>query len=106
MDNWTKETPGIVVRTNKNGERAYYWRASAALVREGFRPSVIRLHGTPEVMQSHALLLRAQMLEWGTRSQVSAYSGTLRSLVARYQTDPESPYRDLRHTTQLTYHKH
>jgi hypothetical protein len=106
MDDWTKETPGIVIRTNKNGERAYYWRASAALVREGFRPSVVRLHGTPEVMRSHALLLRAQMLEWGSHDQISSYIGTLKSLVARYQTDPESPYRDLRHTTQLTYHKH
>jgi hypothetical protein len=106
MDDWTKATPGIVIRTNKNGECAYYWRASAALVREGFRPSVVRLHGTPEVMQSHALLLRAQMLEWGSHDQVSPYTGTLKSLVARYQADPESPYRDLRHTTQLTYYKH
>jgi hypothetical protein len=106
MDDWTKKTPGVVIRTNKNGERVYYWRASAALVRQGFRPSVVRLHGTPELMLSHALLLRAQMLEWGSQGQVAAYTGTLRSLVARYETDEHSPYRDLRHTTQLTYHKH
>jgi hypothetical protein len=106
MDDWTKETSGIAIRTNKNGERAYYWRASAALVHQDFRPSVVRLHGTPEAMRAHALLLRAQMLEWGSHDQVSPYTGTLKSLVARYQTDPESPYRDLRHTTQLTYHKH
>ena len=36
MDDWTKKTPGVVIRTNKNGERVYYWRASAALVRQGW----------------------------------------------------------------------
>jgi hypothetical protein len=104
---WTKATPGIVARTNKNGERAFYWRAAAALVRKGFRPSAVRLHGTPEVMLANAMRLRAQMLEWASgRSQSAAYNGTLRSLVELYERHPESPYRDLRPTTQKTYTKH
>jgi hypothetical protein len=106
-DEWTKKTPGIVIRTNKSGECAFYWRASAALIRQGFRPKVVRLHGAPEVMLEHAMRLRAQMLEWGAwRGPTGAYDGTLRSLVSLYERQPESPYRDLRHTTQTTYSKH
>jgi hypothetical protein len=107
MDEWTKQTPGIVIRTNKSGERAFYWRGAASLIRQGYRPKVVRLHGSPEVMLEHCLRLRAQMLEWASgRGQSGAYDGTLKSLVAMYETHPESPYRDLRHTTQTTYSKH
>ena len=106
MDGWVKETPGIVARASLTARASTDWRANAALVRQGFRPSVVRLHGTPEVMLARALQLRAQMLEWEAHGQVAAYTGTIKSLVTRYQTDTESPFRDLRHTTQTTYTKH
>src|SRR5262245_25252214 len=104
---WIKQAKGVVFRTNKNGERAFYWRATPALVRQGFRPATVRLYGEPEVMLSNALRLRAQMLEWSTdRPQSGAYDGSLRSLVELYERHPESPYRDLRPITQLSYSKH
>ncbi|MFG1357366.1 hypothetical protein [Xanthobacter pseudotagetidis] len=50
--------------------------------------------------------LQGQMLEWSSGHRApdrALYDGTVRSLVRRYQLDPESPYHDLRPRSRAFY---
>jgi hypothetical protein len=50
-------------------------------------------------------VLQAEMLDWsaGRQSGYRPFDGSVRSLVYCYESDPDSPYYDLRPTTQKTY---
>ncbi len=58
-----------------------------------------------QIISSECRLLQDEMLNWA-RGGVAAdprsrYDGTLASLIEIYQTDPDSPFREMRHQTQL-----
>lgn len=105
--------PGLKWRARADGQRTPYWVARADIVRKGYRPKTVRLiydHDDPKaaaLLEHRCRVLQAEMLEWSTgrKGQVQ-FDGTLRSLVTRYETDPDSPYRDLQPSTQQTYSKH
>jgi hypothetical protein len=106
----TEKAPGLVWRKRRNGSLAAYWTARRDLVKAGYRPKTVRLHyapGDPELL-SRCHVLQAEMLAWATsggHGTPSPYDGTFNSLVRLFETDPDSPYRDLRPATQRTYSK-
>jgi hypothetical protein len=61
-----------------------------------------------EALASRCHRLQAEMLAWAHRGDArpgSIYDGKLATLVHIYETDEESPYRELHPTTQKTYSK-
>lgn len=105
----TTDTPGLKWR---RGHTAAYWVARADLVKKGFKPSTVRIHFDPadpihmDQIAARCRDLQSQMLEWSSgqrNAPRNVYDGTLRSLVRRYQTDEESPYRELRPRSQSFY---
>lgn len=108
------EVPGLQWRTRKTGERVPYWYARPDLVKLGYRPKSVRLHydvSNPHGMAalaSRCSHLQSQMLAWAHRGPTrpeSIYDGKLSTLVRIYETDEESPYRELQQVTQKTYSK-
>lgn len=106
--------PGIQWRKRKNGERCPYWFARPDLIKRGYRPKSVRLHYVPgdpmsiAAMASRCHRLQAEMLDWahrGARRPETIYDGRLATLVRMYETDEESPYRELRPVTQKNYSK-
>jgi len=98
----TTDAPGLKWRREHT---AAYWVARADLVKKGFKPSTVRIHFDPadQMHMQHIAArcrdLQGQMLEWSgeqRKAPRNVYDGTLRSLVRLYQTDPESPYHELR----------
>ncbi len=87
-----------------------YWVARADIRKAGFQPETVRLHYDGQSPADRFLIaatckrLQAEMLEWasGRRSTVRPFDGTIASLVRLYQTDPASPYRELKWNTQRT----
>jgi hypothetical protein len=85
----------------------FYWCAKAP----GFEPRTVRLHypDTPEGhvdMQARCRVLQASMLEWAAghpQGRPLAPAGTVAWIVDRYQTDEDSPYRDVRPSTRKSY---
>lgn len=75
-------------------------------------PRTVRLHGdlnsTADLnrMAERCAVLWQEMQQWlagGGRDQRPIYDGTLRSLIKCYQTDKESPYRNIGRNTQRIY---
>lgn len=105
------DTPGLSWRPRKGGLAAY-WIARPLSVKQGFLPAIVRIHFDPAdpLHMSHIAArcrdLQGQMLTWSAENRFpdhDVYDGTLRSLIRRYQTDAESPYRELRPRTQGFY---
>lgn len=105
------EAPGLKWRARKDGKAAY-WVARPDLVKKGFRPSTVRIHFDPtdQIHMQHIAArcrdLQGQMLTWSGESRFpsrNVYDGSLRSLIRCYQTDEDSPYRDLRPRSQDFY---
>lgn len=108
------EAPGLQWRKRKTGERIPYWYARPDLIKRGYRPRSVRLHfnvNDPlelEAMASRCCRLQDEMLQWSRRGHAAPspiYDGKLATLIGIYETDEESPYRDLHQTTQKTYSK-
>lgn len=71
---------------------------------------MVRLHYGPDdpMLVARCFALQAEMLGWAaTRGEgrPATYDGTFISLVRIYETDPDSPYFELKATTQVTYSK-
>ncbi|AWN39693.1 integrase [Methylobacterium durans] len=102
------KAPGCKVRKNPGGTIRLGWFATHQAVQAGFRPSVVRLPYSPDnpehrkLIEATCLRLQAEMLAFlanGRREQ-PRFDGTVLSLSRRYQTDPASPFRRLKHNSQ------
>lgn len=104
--------PGLKWRGRK-GQRAAYWIARPDYVRRGFTPRTLRIIYDPTDpnhmahIAARCAVMQAEMLRWSEDNPAprSIFDGTLASLVRLYESDPDSPYRDLRPVTQVTYSK-
>lgn len=100
--------PGLKRRRNPKGADRIYWFATHQAVQAGFRPSVFRLPYDLDEPDHRLLIegtcqrLQTEMLAYlsGQRRDKAAFDGTILSLSRRYQTDPASPYRRLKHNSQ------
>jgi hypothetical protein len=106
------DAPGLQWRPRKTGERVAYWYARPDLIKRGYTPKAVRLHydaSNPAGMAalaSRCQRLQAEMLAWANPQQVNpVYDGKLETLIRLYETDGQSPYRDLKQLTQTTYSK-
>src|SRR4051794_40553699 len=102
-------TPGLKVRRNPSGSCRIGWVAAHPAVRAGFRPSVVPLPYSLDDPDHRPLIeatcqrLQAEMrlyLANGAREQ-ARFDGTILGLCRRYQTDPASPFRRLKHNSRL-----
>lgn len=106
-----RDAPGLKRRPNKDGTFRLYWAARPDIVKTGFRPKTVRLHYNEALPSERPLIeaackrFQAEMLQWasGHRDTRRPFDGTVGSLTRLYQTDPASPYRDLKWNTQRTY---
>src|ERR1043165_2439078 len=102
-----EKAPGLIIRTRRNGAQVAYWVASRELVKAGYRPKTVRLHygiDDPRLV-ARCYTLHAEMLTWAAQNKMgrpTVFDGTFESLVALYETDPDSPYFELKQTTQVT----
>lgn len=107
--------PGLKWTRRKTGWEAR-WRARLDLVRKGYQTKSVPLWKgetldavPPETsvayIKSMCDRMQSEMLVWGRGSiQKSAtFTGTLRSLIDCYTTDPDSRYRSIRYQTRRNY---
>lgn len=109
------DAPGLQWRPRKNGERIAYWVARTDLIKRGYVPKSVRLHydvDNPmgaDMLAARCHRLQLEMLTWAHRGapkrRETIYDGKLETLVRMYETDPDSPYQELRPVTQKTYSK-
>jgi len=106
-----ENAPGLTWRPRLVGWEAR-WQARTDLVKRGFTPKTIRLwKGTVPTAAEIAFIqdrcgkLQAEMLVWGRGGlpDATSFTGTMRSLIACYETDPDSSYRKLRFHTREQY---
>lgn len=98
--------PGLVWRKLGDGTWEGIWRARPDLIERGFRPKNSSLwRGTEPTMKEVAYIadscrrLQDEMLEFsrGGIPKVGAYTGTIKSLIECYQTDPDSTWHTKRY---------
>src|SRR5262245_26060721 len=110
-----ENAPGLTWRPRKWGWEAR-WRARTDLVRRGYRPAVVRLwlpsatdRELTDTLRSfisdRCQALQDEMLVWGRGGiqVVPLYDGSIKGLIAAYQTDQDSSYRKLRYHTRENY---
>jgi hypothetical protein len=114
------ETPGLVYRPRKSGW-VLLWSPRSDLVDRGYPKMTYRLWPTSganqppleptyeewEVISSWCEKYQSEMLLWANGGVVtdprSAFDGTIKSLSSIYQTDPDSPFKNLRFHQRLRY---
>lgn len=106
-----EDAPGHIWKRRKAGWECR-WQARTDLVQRGYLPkSAFLWKGTEldafstEFIQSRCRILQDEMLAWGRGGEqaVSAFDGSWRSLIACYETDPDSSFRKLRYATKKNY---
>lgn len=112
-------TPGLQWRERK-GTWVAYWVARADLAKRGYSLKSARLwppsagawaDPTAEdwkVIAAHCDRLQSEMLLWGNCGPANwdpraIYDGTISSLIKIYQSDPDSPFKELRQRVQQNY---
>ncbi len=103
--------PGLKLRRNRDGSVRLYWGARADAVKAGYRPETMRLHydhtDTTQwpLIEAACNRLQAEMKEWasGYRRDPMRFDGTIKGLVKLYETDPSSPYVQVKWNTARTY---
>lgn len=90
-----------------HGERPI-WRASKPAIRAGYPVKSANLSifaGDPAALGARCQRLQAEMNAWlsGRTGYSYAFDGTIGSLLSIYQTDADSPYRDLKPSTRHPY---
>ncbi len=98
-----QKTPGLRWRDGKP-----IWRASKPAVRAGYPVKSVNLASlaaNPAAVIARAQRLHAEMLEWlsGRSDNAQPFDGTITSLIAIYQTDPDSPYHNLKPSSRHPY---
>ena len=99
------DAPGLMEKKRRGRIVGYYWVARRASSKAaGYEPKTVRLHyDTPEERASRCRILTAELLEWLARTDAPDeinYDGTIRSLIRAYQTDPDSPYQEVKESTR------
>lgn len=107
--------PGLAWRPRADGWVAT-WVARADIVRKGFSPSTQRLllltvlptDEQTNYIQSECSRLQDEMLGFGRggATEPDQFNGLIQGIVDAYQTDPDSPYRAIRHKTRKNYDVH
>ena len=95
--------PGLTWRNGKP-----IWRASRAATKSGFKPAWVNLAyfaNDEAALIARCYRLTAEANEWisGRRGRVSAFDGTIASLINFWQIEPASPYHDLEPATLRPY---
>lgn len=104
------KAPGCGFQRNPGGTVRLYWKAPARAAKAGFKPTVVRLPYSPDDPAGRARIeatchrLQAEMLSFLAkgRRERPRFDGTILSLSRLYQTDPASPFRNLKHNSQRT----
>lgn len=107
------DAPGHTWNARKNGWELR-WQADTVLVRRGYTPKSCRIWAGAEAdltpaavafIQDRCKALQADMRVWcrGGVPIDGVYDGTLRGLIAAYQTDRFSRYQKIRHQTRQNY---
>jgi hypothetical protein len=103
--------PGLAWKPRLAGWEAR-WQARTDLVRRGYVPKSIALWKGRRPTEEEVLwiisrcqMLQDSMLAWGRGGHevVEQFGGDIRSLIAAYETDPDSPYKALRYHTRENY---
>lgn len=106
--------PGLTWRKWRRAGWEGRWRPRADLVERGYLPTPISLWaGTVLTDADHAYLshrcneLQDDMLSWGHRDAVTVavFDGTLRTLIACYLHDKDSPFHKVRYGTRRSYRR-
>ena len=107
----TDDVNGLQWRTRRDGTRVAYWCATARCVKAGYTLKTQRLWAGREPSETErgwisdeCARLQCEMLEWSQEGMIpAAFDGTMKALSRRYQTDPDSPFRQLRFATRNAY---
>lgn len=100
-----ENAPGLTWRYNKKDGWIAFWRARADIVIKGFKPKNQRIWIGPEPTETDKAYiadqcrrLQDEMLIFGQGRvmETKAFTGTLKSLIECYQTDPDSTYHKKR----------
>jgi hypothetical protein len=108
-----ENAPGLVLRKRKNGWSAN-WQARTDIIARGYTPKFRRImaitHEPSEMecafISDQCNLLQDDMMKFarGGLPVVGQFDGTVASLVACYQTDPDSPFnKKLRYRSRKNY---
>lgn len=107
-----ENAPGLVWKPRLAGWEAR-WQARTDLVRRGYLPKSARLWKgreptelEKEFIRSRCQAMQDEMLTWGRGGHViaeTAFTGTVRSLINCYETDPDSGFQKIRYKTRETY---
>jgi hypothetical protein len=105
------DAPGLAIRPMSEGWEAR-WQCRTDLAARGFTPKSVALWTGTEpteiervYVSDNCRRLQDEMLVFGRGGvqSVAGLDGTIRSLVAAYQTDPNSPYHNLRYQIRVNY---
>jgi hypothetical protein len=113
-------TPGLLCRKRKHGF-TFYWVARGDLVKRGYSlkssrqwpPSIDMTRPEPTAdewlaIASNCERLQTEMLQWANLSVAgfdprAIYDGTMASAIRIHQTDPDSPFQNLRYHSKTNY---
>ena len=107
--------PGLKRMKRHNGRIDLYWVADEKAVRQGYPTKTVRLFGdwndpiSAAQIAARCSVLQQEMLEWLSGHDVPANPhphGTIAWLCSLFETDPNSPYKALRHDTQKFYSRY
>ncbi len=89
-----------------NGDRPL-WRASKAAIAKGYPLKSVNLSKfakDPALLRGHCERLQAEMLQWlnGSTGKV-AFDGSIKALLTFYETDPDSPFHDMKRSSRQPY---
>jgi len=107
-----ENAPGLAFKPRKGGWEAR-WQARTDLVTRGYEPKSTRICFVSDdtakelapFIAHRCQLFQDDMLTWahGGVLKAGAFNGTLRDLIACYQSDPVSPYQKVRYVTRVNY---
>src|SRR5690606_12104833 len=105
--------PGLKRMKRHNGRVDLYWVADEELVKRGYKPKTIRIHGLDWNLEADRVEIaakcrrfQAEMLEWAGGQETSKNHhglGTIAWVCTAFETDEDSPYREKRAATQKFY---
>lgn len=110
-----EDAPGIVVRERAIGNFSAWWQCRTDIAKKGFKPRVVPLWvGVDPSDVDRARVsdicnsMQGQMLVFGHDGipETASYDGTIRTLIACYKGDKDSPFQKLRYRSRLSYSYH
>jgi hypothetical protein len=111
----TRPTDALGYKCKANRDETWRegWEARHDIVKRGYRPSWVRLFypDTPDgrrQLAAHCQELQGQMLAWAANEGAfpqHGYDGSVRSLAHRFQSDEDSPYRQMKWNSQINFDK-